>query len=679
MNGWKRWLLIGLTFLNACRTSDIPEKKAALINVEDLNDLIVPEGFDFKTTDALNFEIKLNGPDGKPVVKHPVSIGIEENGEIKHLFKIMTNENGLATGEFMVPTCYEKFVISPNYIGTPNHILIPKTGRVVRYSTDSEGLSETKVEIPGQGRSALHPLYKSNILNYSYLSGYNKQGVPNNLLTRDNVTSGMLSFINNSLPEGKNVPQYHPSYLKKGLNTDLDVTALADVWVTFIHEGAGYRNSLCYYTYPTDTPPSAYGDIDTFFVIFPNASFRNSGGGLRSGDKVKIGRFSSGTSIGFACISNGWTGSSVGNGYFRLFSDQNLNNVSQTALKQHSILLWDEANKLFYVGCEDIRRDSKNCDNDFNDLVFFIKSNPVKAISKENVPPADDGYDSDGDGVSDVLDEFPNDATLAYRNFIPSEGSFGTLSYEDCWPGKGDYDFNDLVLGYQYEQLVDANNKVKKMEARFAIRAIGAHYHHGFGFQLKTSSSNVQSVSGYSLTENKVSLNSNGTEQGQNQATFIVFENDFKFMNRSKGQFFNTTSTDAFVNPDTVKLSINFSKALSNSDLGAVPYNPFIYVGGDRGKEVHLSGYEPTQLADTSYFNTYHDNTKPGQGIYYKTLTGLPYAVHVGTEYEYPLERKSIHKGYLKFTTWASSGGSLFKDWYMVKSGYRDSQKLFKR
>jgi len=56
--------------------------------------------------------------------------------------------------------------------------------------------------------------------------------------------------------------------------------------------------------------------------------------------------------------------------------------------------------------------------------------------------------DSDGDGIQDADDDFPNDPARAFINFFPAAG-YGSLAFEDLWPGKGDYDFNDLVVVLQ--------------------------------------------------------------------------------------------------------------------------------------------------------------------------------------------------------------------------------------
>jgi LruC domain-containing protein len=672
--------LSALALISACRKPEKPTTQPTIFT-GNLDEDTMPPGFNYRTTQDLSFQIQLNAPDGSPIVGIPIHINKLENDTLTELFAILTDQNGLAEGLYNVPYGVNEVVISPNYVGVPDNILIPLTS-----STVSLNISGARVNGSGtfssynQAGTINNPINNSirSTLNYKYLSTYNSQGVPSVMASNEIITAQMLSYINNSVPEHQPVPVYHPNYLNSNVNTDLDITQAAEVWITFVHEGAGYKNALGYYKYATSSPPSSVAQIDTVYMIFPNASYYNSGGGLHSGNRVAIGSFPAGTSIGFVCISNGWNGSSVGNGSSQLFSDKNLNSTSNPNLKQQSIMLFDNTYQQYYICFEDIKRDNSACDNDFNDLVFYAKANPITAISNLNVAAVDNGIDTDADGVSDVYDDFPNDASYAYRNYYPSAQTYGTLAFEDLWPGKGDYDFNDLVVGYQFEQWLNALNKVKEMKCRFAIRAIGAHYKHGFGFQMNVNPSDVGNVSGVSISDNLVTLSANGTEAGQTKATIIAFDNDYHVMNRAKGNSMNTDPLKPYQKPDTLSVDISFATPQLSADLGTAPFNPFIYIDGNRGKEVHLPGYLPTSLANSSYFRTYQDNTSPGQNIYYKTKNNLPFALNLPSTYSHLLEREAINHGYLKFVPWVQSNGNLFPDWYSnMLNNYRQSSKIY--
>jgi len=104
----------------------------------------------------------------------------------------------------------------------------------------------------------------------------------------DDLSQAFLNDVNASLPEHRPVPTYNPQYLTTGNELDVVVNETSNVWVTFVTEGAGYRNSLGVYVFDTDNPPSTVSEIDSIFVVLPNASIAGSGGQLYAGDKIKL-------------------------------------------------------------------------------------------------------------------------------------------------------------------------------------------------------------------------------------------------------------------------------------------------------------------------------------------------------------------------------------------------------
>jgi Domain of unknown function (DUF4114)/Secretion system C-terminal sorting domain len=208
---------------------------------------------------------------------------------------------------------------------------------------------------------------------FQYLGTFNSSGRPNYLVTPgDVVPADMMARINNSLPENYPVPTYHPEYLSTGVQSDIVVTALSEVWITFVDEGAGYQNTLAFYTYNTATPPTT--KPTTLQVAFPNLSKDNNI--LVKGDKVLLGRFPAGTSIGFAIIANGFQNGGVTKGYATFYSNPNFNPETTAALRKHSVLL-NDATGAKIIGFEDLDRGSSGCDNDFNDAVFYATASVV--------------------------------------------------------------------------------------------------------------------------------------------------------------------------------------------------------------------------------------------------------------------------------------------------------------
>jgi len=292
--------------------------------------------------------------------------------------------------------------------------------------------------------------------------------------------------------------------------------------------------------------------------------------------------------------------------------------------------------------------------------------------------------DTDGDGVLDVDDAYPNDPLRAYNNYFPAAG-FGSLAFEDLWPGIGDYDFNDLVVDYRFQVVTNAQNHVVEVMGHFASKAAGAALNNGFGFSLPDISPDLTSnpvnlqVSGMEINENYISLNAQGLENGQSEPTFIVHDNIFNLLAQpGGGTGANTTDWTASVAYDTTVLMIvpsggNYVMA----DFGLTTWNPFLIVDGQRGHEVHLPGFAATDLADPAKFATFEDDSDPLNGRTYLSHRNLPWAINLPASFAWPKEKVDITRAYLKFAEWAESGGSLYPDWYLNEPGYRDVNLIY--
>lgn len=287
--------------------------------------------------------------------------------------------------------------------------------------------------------------------------------------------------------------------------------------------------------------------------------------------------------------------------------------------------------------------------------------------------------DADNDGVADGDDDYPSDATRAYDNFYPAAG-FGTLMFEDLWPATGDYDFNDLVVDYRYNLVTNAANKVVEMKGKYVTRAIGASFHNGFAFQLDNiPTARITGVTGASYHgATWLDNGATGTENGQTYANIIVFDDAQKILPSPGGSGTNTIPANPRVAPDTTSVTVTFTTAAGQTTaLADITFNPYIIIDQVRGKELHLPNYVPSSKVNTSFFGQMQDDTKTGEGKYYKTANNLPWALNVSTSIPYTHTTNDFVTAYLKFAEWAQSNGTVYTDWYLNTNGYRDASKLF--
>jgi LruC domain-containing protein len=416
-------------------------------------------------------------------------------------------------------------------------------------------------------------------------------------------------------------------------------------------------------------------------IIVPNASYSGSGGGLSSGDKVYLGSFTEDTGIGWFLVPNGWNSSTqqVDDRSQIKYSIRDFNTFTGTNYRQHMVLLNDEERELLLLGMEDTSRPAG--DNDFNDAIFYVTANPYTAIVTDDFNEIKAAVDTDEDGVFDGYDDYPEDPLRAYKSVYPSENTWSTLAYEDRWPNQGDYDFNDVVLDYQFEYAKNASNTVVDMIIRTKLQAVGGEVKSGFLMELNLPSSAISMVEhGQDITQSYITLNPNGTEASQSKAVIPIFQDAKELMPAPTGySVTNVIEGQPYVEPVTIETRVYFQNPVSLSSIGSVPYNPFIVTTGNRGNEIHLPGNSPTNLADISLFGTGDDATDINTDYLYKNANGAPWALHIPQTFDYPKENVNIVNSYAKFTEWVENSGYSYSDWYQNKNGYRNSTLIYSK
>lgn len=209
---------------------------------------------------------------------------------------------------------------------------------------------------------------------YKTITTYNNNGKPDGLEEDKEVCSSLLPNIyNNVLPERQNAITAHPEYFENPVK-NIVVTEETELYLTFIDEGAGYRNVLGYYTYQEGNKPTSEDQLDKI-VIFPNASAQGSGGQLVRGNTMRLlGTFEPGTVVSFFVISNGWRNGKITDGIYSQHTDVEYNQNG----KQQSLIFYDSTCNSVVIAFEDIT--VPNGDKDYNDAIFEISASNPNAL-----------------------------------------------------------------------------------------------------------------------------------------------------------------------------------------------------------------------------------------------------------------------------------------------------------
>ncbi|TGK22961.1 LruC domain-containing protein [Leptospira stimsonii] len=249
--------------------------------------------------------------------------------------------------------------------------------------------------------------------------------------------------------------------------------------------------------------------------------------------------------------------------------------------------------------------------------------------------------DTDGDGIVDRDDTYPNDPTRASTFRYPANGYY-TISYEDLFPNQGDADFNDYNVRVVFEEDWNAKGEVARVRAKYTHVAKGAGYNHTLHLTIPGAT-----VSSYSLTRYAYDGTTvENTFAGNNtpiQALEILPRSNTTIPSSNTSRS-NTT----FKIGKSAALEVVLQSAINRVALGAAPYDTFLKVI-NTNQEIHF----PRRYFDSNGKDVYLDST------------GFPWALLVPGNFLWPYESTDIRKSYPSFKPWYESMGNLNADWYL--------------
>ncbi len=511
------------------------------------------------------------------------------------------------------------------------------------------------------------------------------------------VPNSVMTTVGEILPESSNAGA---AYVSDTYSPNVVVDALATIDVVFLWEGAGYRNTLGYFTY-TDT--NGVIAITSSNLIIPNVSFPGSGS-LRTGDTFQLKDengdqriFQPGDKVGFFLIANGfgtslvsnWTYSQAGvpstdpavnaarpnEGLFTTINQLNPEMASgDEAASRHLAMLWMDGvtgfldgDDFLLCGFEDLNR-VRGSDDDFNDCVFIVTATPIEAISETEVLHYNPG-DPDGDGVIGLNDHFPDDPDRATLVRTPATGRT-IVAFEDNYPALGDADYNDAVVAYWFETVYDANGDVKDVLGQFSLVARGAGLDSSIGLHIPGMPSNATGT----ILIDRFGSGAAGIQDTEDPRTIAAFVTAGKRMDdvfastmaalppTPGGSFSNTVSLPNEPNAADCRVLFTFDSAVDALTLGPPPFDLFLLVLGTEITggvvDIHLPGkaalsdHAPELPAEAGGIGSYLDDN------------GYPWAIAVPNDWQPPMERVRIETAYPRFSDWRVSSGFQWQDWY---------------
>ncbi|MGY6560266.1 MAG: LruC domain-containing protein [Nitritalea sp.] len=659
-------VLLGLGLAMACSPDDG-------LSVERPDDpdagflgLQIPPNFLFQSEEQVRLEFRVRFSPEQAAAGVPYSLFTADpdaGGQLITRFRL--NEGGTFNGLLALPSTQDSIWLSSSFPGVESFVRLPVQQGVVRYERIlSELTSGTEVNAK---QTLGYERAQQQVNGFFTLGAWRPNGTPEYLLGRFPPAPALLNRVAAALPEGRDVRVHSPELLGANRQRVLTLQEDTELFVTVLKTGNGNRsrNALGYYYYGPGDRPQTMQDVLNRTIIFPHVH----NGILRPGDRVRLegpngAIFPAGTRVGFIFIADSWQNAARGLevGSFTAFTENQLNTfITNPALRDQGLFLYDIASQSALLAWEETRRDSNQSDHDFNDNIFQISAGSPTALQRSGLSLLGDGAsDSDGDGVPDFTDDFPNDPERAFRSYYPSEEGEATLMFEDLWPFFGDYDMNDLVLGYRVEEHLDANQRISRVRFHLRIRATGAGFRTGFGIQFQTPTANVRSVTGAGQVGEITSLLPTGAEAGQRLANVIFFED----ANAVMPEFSNVLPGQPPVEEQAFTVDILFEEPVSRAVLGSAPYNPYTFRRSDRSHEIHLPGQEPTDKFNRNLFGRGDDNSSFSAQRFFLSRSGLNWAINVPAFVPHLIENADLTEAYRDFPAWARSGGNENQNWF---------------
>lgn len=665
------FLCIAFTFLTvtACKRESDEETTPTTNTTTDIDNLKTPNGFNYQTTRINSVKILVLDAEGyvyKNVIVYIMDNSFELGGRI--LAKGITDSKGELETKVEVPLSLTNLVINTSAGNIPSDVII-NNYEIINETLGGKNFNPKTVINPGfLGKGSLG---KAPGKISTRLGTWNiTTGKPNYLESvNDVVTTTFLNNINTFLPSRVDLTTRYPNMLDDNFyRRNIITTNLCDVYITFVKEGAGNRNTLFYYAYNVNNPPSSVNNIDSLIVIYPNTSFTGSGGDLATGNKVKIGRFGADTVIAFGIIADGYNNSNgtlynLGN-RFVFYGNKAFNPEISDQYRQHLVFVYEPSSQRFVLSFEDIiRNPGGTSDNDFEDVIYYATVNNINNVSLDKIAIIPGSTDTDGDGVDDVNDDYPTDGTKAFNNYFPSSNKTATVAYEDLWYFRGDYDMNDVVMDMRTNAITNANNKLVRFESRYCLRASGGSLKTAFAIQ-------------YPIARTKITNIVGGIVEGDKTNATVRLYDDV----RQHQQAWNTAPIVGYSDSVNFDFSFDVNAVVDISEFGIGLHDPFIWInepGKGRSYEIHLPGKNPTSTSSYPFLGLGDDDTQLLGTKKYLSKNNLPWAILIPERFDYPFEQQNITLAYLNFAAWAQSGGTTYKDWYSKNTGYRNNTKIY--
>lgn len=269
--------------------------------------------------------------------------------------------------------------------------------------------------------------------------------------------------------------------------------------------------------------------------------------------------------------------------------------------------------------------------------------------------------DTDGDSIPDPWDDYPADPQRAFLVQVPYVGEHYVM-FDDSWPAKGDYDFNDVVISNRMQLQYDARKRLLKGDVQVKLLAYSAEQDWGIGMEL------FSSVAGstYAYPFGPAAIFS-GVAADDSVENCAVIAQNARSLQRVA---YRNDGVGLTARPDGVNFSFTWNAAIGGDHLWP---NFFLFPTQNRSRELHAFGYPPTIAADMAHFSTADDasiqrwnwlGSFAMPNAFYRSFRNLPWGVEFfHSDFRIPRAGVDLATAYPLITNWAEQAGGTNLSW----------------
>ena len=281
------------------------------------------------------------------------------------------------------------------------------------------------------------------------------------------------------------------------------------------------------------------------------------------------------------------------------------------------------------------------------DVKYFDEQLPLETTFRSEAPAVE--LSPDGQATQDALvqaaaqdpelqTQISSASTPLSWVAKPGASSYYVVAYEDLYPGKGDYDFNDVVIAYRYQLGVNASGAVERISGEAYLIGRGSNYTHHWSLDIPLPAAVTANLAATTCATADATRTSapcavtvgSGRLRWQAFAatrTILPTTSDLRPQR-------NTFGDVAPIQGPKATFSVTFDAPVPLSQVSAD--DPWLYVV-DTGQSIRLSD---------------------------RDAKGFPFALKLPSEWRIPLEMTDMGLAYPAFVEFVQSGGTRSADWY---------------